>query len=59
MNERDYVLGHGRRGREASLPPAKPTEEVEGGARDHPGQQPTFRTRAGVWAPGLTMDTSW
>lgn len=36
MNERDYALGHGRRGREASLPPAKPTEEVEGGAGDHP-----------------------
>ena len=59
MNARDYAPGHGGRGREASLPPAKPTEEGEGGAGDHPGQQLTFRASAGVWAPGLAMDPSW
>lgn len=59
LNVRDYALGHGRRGREASLPPAKPTEEGEGGAGDHPGQQPTLRVRAGVWAPGLAVDLNW
>lgn len=39
MNGKDYALGHGRRGMEASIPPSKLTKEVEGGAGDHPGQQ--------------------
>lgn len=39
MNGKDYALGHGRRGMEASIPPSKLTKEIEGGAGDHPSQQ--------------------
>lgn len=60
MNGKDYALGHGRRGMEAFIPPSKLTKEVEGGAGDHPGQQAAiFRTRAGVWAPGLATQVVW
>lgn len=52
-----WVMG-GEEGRPL-FPLAKSTEEVEGGAGDHPGQQPTLRVRAGVWAPGLAVDLNW